>query len=423
MNANAPTILIISPGGLMPVRGGGTAHTWGIIDYLRSVGYRVELVTANHGELNPRVESQVDKLWVQETSPKESQEEHTAAVRMGGYFRFSKKVVRRAWKSLKKNQPPNSQPSIFDQSRRPGIEMLAGAAAYQSRPLAAIAIFPWMARALDRMPPGTLRIVNTIDVQHIRKNIAEEAGGDLSHVHCSREEEIRELSRADALLAIQSEEQRELSEMCPDLDVIVVGHGHKMAEFKPSPKQSRDVLYIGNLYDPNVLGLQQFLEKTWKKIRQNAPGVQLIVCGRVCEAFDSVPEGVQLKGIVPDLEEYYERAAVVINPVTYGTGLKIKSVEALAHGRCLVCTKSGTLGLGDPEQIPLLMAEHGQPFAAHVVRALVDTQYRAEIERATYTYAKSRYSPPVVYRDLANLLSKHGGISPPQIPADSLSAM
>ena len=48
-----------------------------------------------------------------------------------------------------------------------------------------------------------------------------------------------------------------------------------------------------------------------------------------------------------NIEKEYAEATVVINPAWIGTGLKIKTVEALARGKALVTTPKGIEGLPD----------------------------------------------------------------------------
>ncbi|MFC7539078.1 glycosyltransferase family 4 protein [Siccirubricoccus deserti] len=48
---------------------------------------------------------------------------------------------------------------------------------------------------------------------------------------------------------------------------------------------------------------------------------------------------------VPDPAQFYAAVDCVLNPMTGGTGLKIKTVEALAHGRPVLGTSAAFAGL------------------------------------------------------------------------------
>ena len=60
------------------------------------------------------------------------------------------------------------------------------------------------------------------------------------------------------------------------------------------------------------------------------PDAELVVAGSVGRAFDSAPPSVRFLGVVQSLAPVYASAAVVISPLTVGSGLKIKLVGG--HG-------------------------------------------------------------------------------------------
>lgn len=406
-----PIVLWIHPGGLYPVTGGGAARTWALVDYLRDRGFRVDLLTGNQGEYNGALTDRVDRLWIQEEPA-----ECLAGRGQRGLRPALKKLYRRFDPDLRRLYRLNVlaggrvapvETNAFARNRRTRLERYAGEVACRIRPAIAIASYVWLAPALDRMPPGTLRVIDTIDIQHARQAAARAAGGSLPHASCTREEEARELNRADVLLAIQAGEAGELRALCPARDVILAEHAHPVPEYVPSDPASREMLYVGNLYDPNVLGLRTILKDMWPVIRARCPEAKLTVCGRVCEAIRRPPAGVTLEGPVPDLTPYYAGAAVVLNPVPYGTGLKIKTVEGLAHGRCVVCSEAGAGGLGDTAKLPLIAADPKTGMADQIVSVLNDATLRHDYEKRAWDYAQAHFSSDAVYRELLVRLQCH----------------
>ena len=57
-------------------------------------------------------------------------------------------------------------------------------------------------------------------------------------------------------------------------------------------------------------------------------------------------------GHVEDLDDFYRQIDIAINPMVGGTGLKIKSLEALSYGKALLATKDAMVGISttDPYQ-------------------------------------------------------------------------
>jgi hypothetical protein len=79
----------------------------------------------------------------------------------------------------------------------------------------------------------------------------------------------------------------------------------------------------------------------------------------------------------------------VINPQQFGTGLSIKSVDALLHGRPLVTTVSGARGLEDGAGTAFLQASSAEEFAEVVVGLLRDTAQAAALARRAAAFARA----------------------------------
>jgi hypothetical protein len=161
----------------------------------------------------------------------------------------------------------------------------------------------------------------------------------------------------------------------------------------------RCILYVASGNPINVKGLRDFLKFAWPTISKLVAEAELIVAGQVGAAIDVLPSRVQVLGVVPDLENAYRGARVVINPALAGTGYKIKTVEALTHLRPIVTWPAGVDGL--PFELESLcdVARDWYEFASRVVARLTcdgqETFSPAEqevIRRAT--------SPDLVYQEL-----------------------
>ncbi|MCA9443071.1 MAG: glycosyltransferase family 4 protein [Candidatus Omnitrophica bacterium] len=215
------------------------------------------------------------------------------------------------------------------------------------------------------------------------------------------------MTRADALLAIQEQEKQQLSEMCPQLPVILTKHACNIPLYSPSSPDSFEILYVGNMYEPNRIGLEQFITKTWPLIRKAEPRTNLLVCGRLAELVKVSSEGVEFVGGVDDLSTYYRRSAAVINPVPFGSGLKIKSVEALIYGRVLISTRAGVLGLETEDELPVLICEHGESMANQIIKTLHDEPFRLSLEKRSQEYARKWFRPGIVYSELTKFLVEH----------------
>jgi hypothetical protein len=110
-------------------------------------------------------------------------------------------------------------------------------------------------------------------------------------------------------------------------------------------------------------------------------------------------------GPVGDLAPLYADARVVINPAVAGTGVKIKTLEALSHLRRVVTWPSGVDGLA-PEVADLCVTvQDWYEFSRSLVMLLSDTG-AATLTDVDRTMLVNATSPTVVYRELMSALDR-----------------
>jgi SAM-dependent methyltransferase len=241
-----------------------------------------------------------------------------------------------------------------------------------------VSSYVFMSRSLGLLRREALKVIDTHDVFSTkgRKVVQFGVADDLA---LSPDEERAMLRRADLLVAIQPDEERELRELAPDRRVVTAGVDFELAG---SSAEATDpvVLCVASSNAMNVRGMRDFISLAWPLVRQEVPGARLHVVGPVCDAVDPGVEGVELLGRVDKLDDAYARARVVINPALAGTGLKIKTLEALSHLRPIVVWPSGVDGLGPEARRLCHVSRDWYDFGRQVVR-LLSTAASEEVEK------------------------------------------
>ena len=271
----------------------------------------------------------------------------------------------------------------------------------QLKPAAAICNYIFMSRFLPFLGDTTRKVIDTHDVFSTKKAKVVQFG-IADELAITGFEEAALLSRAEVIIAIQPEEQQELQTMVPGREVLTTGVDFdRPAEVRPAPDEPVALL-VASSNALNVAGARDLLTLAWPLIRRVSPQARLLVAGRICEALEGSWEGVELLGYAEDLDALYARARVVVNPAVAGTGLKIKTLEALAHLRPAVVWPSGTDGLSPALRRFCHIASNWYEFAEKVAAILTGPapasllQAREEIWR--------ELSPEVVYAPLEHSL-------------------
>ena len=359
-------ILFIVSRKIWPINAGGPARTLSLLRYLREQGFHIDLVSTDFGQEYARhMKPYCDNYWPLKGSSSETAPS-SAPSALDGHLSFLKRM------------------------RYPELDAYAEIVAARTKPLVAVSDYVHCSRALDKLPMQTLKVIDTHDVQYVRAPNARKAGGNLDNRHCTRSEETAELNRAHLLLAIQNAEGSLLREMCPDKDILVISHGCSIKSSRVGSVDPYKILFVGSLYDPNVLGITSFLDEVWADVCRALPSIKLTICGSVCDAINkSKYRKLECLGIVDDLEPHYREAAIVITPIPYGTGLKIKTAEAIAYGKCLISTEAGVYGLEDPPCV----VEPVKKMGSHILHILANPSVRKSWENKAEQYAARFFSP------------------------------
>ena len=151
-----------------------------------------------------------------------------------------------------------------------------------------------------------------------------------------------------------------------------------------------DLLFVGQYSKPNFAALEWFLQDVWPLIANQkykltivgaVEGVVRATSPQLYEEFRS-----SFLGPVTDLAPYYRSARCVIAPMVYGSGISIKTIEALALGKPFVGTSKAFRGMPMQriEQAGLHMYDDPKTFADAIVYALSSEQLEGARSRAAY---------------------------------------
>lgn len=191
--------------------------------------------------------------------------------------------------------------------------------------------------------------------KRIRKDDSAGLWWSLTH----RQESIG-LSRADLVFAIQKNESNFFQRMLAKsntsvltLDVIAPPN-----RTRPSLPKQFTIGFVGSNNAHNEQGLITFIKRHWTELRQIIPDLRLVIAGHkysnsILDNFDNIYQ----IGNIASLDSFYDECSLIINPCLAGTGLKIKSVEALSYSTPLITTPKGAEGIEDSHNNGAFIAE------------------------------------------------------------------
>jgi glycosyltransferase involved in cell wall biosynthesis len=165
----------------------------------------------------------------------------------------------------------------------------------------------------------------------------------------------------------------------------------------PELRGGRELLFLASLwYDPNIEGLEWFVDSVWPLVREAVPDAHLTVAGRSpgrrARGLVKRTAGATLAGDVPEIDSWIAKASAVVVPTRRGAGIKIKVLEALGRGAVCVCTSYALEGLVLPDEPVALVADDAPAFARHCIAALREDVAARRVAARGRAWVEEHYS-------------------------------
>ena len=215
--------------------------------------------------------------------------------------------------------------------------------------------------------------------------------------------EKKMLRSFNGTVAVSEPDRKAFAAMAPAVPVTLVGNGVDCGRYlelleAPRPRELR-MLFLGLMsYQPNEDAVFWFVREVLPRITASYPDAVFTIAGaqpteRVL-ALDN-GAGVRVAGAVADVRDCYRENSVMVVPLNFGGGSRLKILEAFAAGTPVVSTAKGAEGLDAENERHLLIADTPEAFAAAVIRLHQDGQLYRELKRNARWLAEERYDWPV----------------------------
>jgi glycosyltransferase involved in cell wall biosynthesis len=200
----------------------------------------------------------------------------------------------------------------------------------------------------------------------------------------------------------------ELRARAPEADVVVAPLSLDPRDYVPATLDGPPVAgLIGTgAWPPTRAAVSRLLSSIWPQVRRRAPEARLLLAGRGLEflAGRDLGPGVELVGEVESAREFLHRLSVLVFPLSRGSGMKVKVLEAMASGVPAVTTAAGAEGIEANDGVLVEAAD--DELAASAARLLLDSAERSERGAAGRAALERLYAPEPATRPLLELYSR-----------------
>lgn len=223
--------------------------------------------------------------------------------------------------------------------------------------------------------------------------------------------ESRAIRASRAAFVCSEEDRAQVKRAFGHDNVVVIPNAIALPDAKAFP-DGQNLLFLGLLsYNPNTVAADHLIRDIWPRILSALPQARLLVAGARPEWLESYrerPRGVSFLGFVDDLDKLYDEVSVVCCPILYGSGTRIKILEAAAYGRPVVSTTLGAEGLHLRDGEEILVRDDPAAFAEACIELLTNAPRAARIGRKARQVVEREHQRSIVVARVRTFVADDG---------------
>lgn len=191
--------------------------------------------------------------------------------------------------------------------------------------------------------------------------------------------EDRAVTIFDTVILISSREAIELSARTLKNNIMSIKPWIEGRGGKRSPEPSGQFIILGDLsVTHNEVSAYLFLKAIIPRLITELPGVLLLIVGksasaRLLDLQKCYPHVIKITGYVDDLDAVLSTSTALLAPLVFGSGVKIKLMDAMSAGLPIIATPVALEGVEFRPGPGFCSEEHFEAYPDHM-RALMDAR-------------------------------------------------
>jgi glycosyltransferase involved in cell wall biosynthesis len=214
--------------------------------------------------------------------------------------------------------------------------------------------YVFQSKLLEFVPAHVLKVIDTHDKMGDRYEMLRKNGQPLEFFSCSPEQEGAYLRRADVVVARRAEEAEYFNSVSQRETAVVIPHFEEPRFQQRRFEALRNVGLVASANRINLATTLDFVRAVDKATGGGTVPFRVHIAGQVRDMIRDLPpadqaafarDWITLRGFVPDIADFYAQMDLIVSPVTMGTGINVKTVQAMAYGMPLLTTAWGCKGI------------------------------------------------------------------------------
>lgn len=152
------------------------------------------------------------------------------------------------------------------------------------------------------------------------------------------------------------------------------------------------VVYLGSFDIRKQSGLGLLLHEVWPRVRHRVPEAELHLGGKGSNSFHNPSLGIFSHGFVENENELLSVGTVFVNPQITGSGVKLKSLNAMAAGKILFSFENGIRGIEAEADVHFVLCSSADEMFEKLVRYFEGSNRWCNLSSNAREFVRANYS-------------------------------
>jgi Glycosyltransferase len=210
--------------------------------------------------------------------------------------------------------------------------------------------------------------------------------------------ELEQLSKVNGITTVTNYDLGVLAPYTKLTNIKVVPFGlYPLPYEEPSNVNLNAIAFIGALdWMPNQEAIVWFLNEAWPKIFKRFPDLRFHLAGRNAPnhlvSLAKQQEGVVFHGEVPDSKVFLSQFSLVIVPLFSGSGIRVKIIEAMQHGKVVIASTKAADGIPAIPGKHLIIADSAEEFLTAIANFMEHPETIAQISSDAKAFIQENFN-------------------------------
>ena len=222
-----------------------------------------------------------------------------------------------------------------------------------------------------------------------------------------KNEEIKFWNNIDSIISISETDRLQIIKQCPTPTHTLGLHSEKRYLQHNDQSSKVDFFHLGSMdWLPNQDGMNWILKDVFPKVKQSEKSAEIHLAGKAMPTRlkSHIQVGYYNHGEVSNARDFMSNHKVMLVPLFTGSGIRVKIIEGMSLGKCIISTSIGVKGINCSNNKNILIANTKNEFIETMCFCIQNPDKVNEIGNEAKKYARKNFSKEHITNELKKII-------------------